>query len=139
MEGLTTYAALKSIIEDLKKTLESHEKHSWTTSRWKNLVLKSILNVNQEKCSISWPSICLTILNVLVLGISGFQINDFWLVIEACLLFILLLINIVVNIYDQYLATVEMPRKLQNVVVKLERHLSNGVYWSQENYPQVPK
>ena len=123
MDGLTTYNALKSLTEDLKSTLESHHSTAWTFSRWRALLHKSILNTKQETSLFPWPSVALTILNILVLGGNGIQMKNVWLIIESVLLFVLLITNIFVNVYDQYLTEVEMLRKVQNVVLKLERHL----------------
>ena len=58
--------------------------------------------------------------------------KNVWLIVESALLFVLLITNIFVNIYDQYLTEVEMLRKLQNVVLKLERHL--GKKYAFEKY-----
>ena len=157
MEGLTTYHALKSLIDDLKTALESHQE-KWTVSKGKGIFVKVsstqmvtkifanlhlCSNLNQE-CSIiqetslfPWSSICLTILNILVLIVGGIHLEDSWLLIEACLIFLLLCLNVGLNIYHHHLHQVEMPRRLQSVMLKLERHLTNGVYWSQENYPHL--
>ena len=72
-----------------------------------------------------------------MLLLVGIKLWDPWLITESVIIFLLLIINVIVNIVNLYLTEIEMLRRLENVLNKLKNHAKNGVCWSEDNYPHL--
>ena len=132
-KGLDTKFSLTFLINELKTLLKSDK---WSKEKWKPLVVES-LSTSQENSLFPWPNVCLTFVYFLMLVTFVCLEFDPWLLGQAILIILLLLLNLLVNIYNLYLTNLEMHRRVQDIVTRLETHLSNGISWSQENYPHL--
>lgn len=133
MSGLKTEVALKNLISEIKVILD---RNKWTKDRWKNLLTNSLWSHN-ENSLFPWPNVSLTFLFVILLLINGITEKDAWLISEAVFIFLLLVGNVAVNVYNLFLTEVEMHRRMSDIASKLEMNLANGINWSEENYPHL--
>ena len=131
--GLTTETALKRLVFEIKKALGTD---IWTIERWKDLIGKSLASTTEDSL-FPWPNVCLTALYFFMLFAIGLSFQDPWLIFESVLMFVFLIINFLINLANLYLTEVEMRRRVQRVLKKLEGNLANGISWSQENYPHL--
>ena len=133
--GLSTGEAISRLVEELKSAIES-AKQEQNKQWWKELVRHSVSHTN-ESSVFPWTStVCSASISLLMLS-CGLVAQDPWIIFEALALLILCVFNVFCNIGNQYLAAVEMQRRLEGVLKRLEQFQTAGIEWANENYPHL--
>lgn len=69
---------------------------------------------------------------------AGYFINEHSpkLIFEGCLLFVILIVNVAIEVYDNKLRHDEIPRRVKAVLDLIKKH-TGDVVWSEEHYPNL--
>nr|XP_045014063.1 transmembrane protein 94 isoform X5 [Jaculus jaculus] len=140
--GLSTQKALSVLKEQLEAVLEGHLKEQKKCVTWKEAWRNSFLHLSNRCSCFHWPGASLMLLAVLLLlgcyggqpaGSHGVEL------VNASMLFLLLLLNLVLIGRQDRLKRREVERRLRGIIDQIQDALRNGkeIKWPKAMYPDL--
>ncbi|XP_042112311.1 transmembrane protein 94 isoform X5 [Ovis aries] len=140
--GLSTRKALSILKEQLEAVLDGHLKERKKCLTWKEMWRSSFLHHGNRCSCFHWPGASLMLLAALLLlaccggqpaGSRGVELGN------ACALFLLLLLNLILTGRQDRLKRREVERRLRGVIGQIQDALRDGkeVKWPDAMYPDL--
>uniref|UniRef100_A0A8C2RV10 Transmembrane protein 94 n=1 Tax=Capra hircus TaxID=9925 RepID=A0A8C2RV10_CAPHI len=140
--GLSTRKALSILKEQLEAVLDGHLKERKKCLTWKEMWRSSFLHHGNRCSCFHWPGASLMLLAVVLLlaccggqpaGSRGVELGN------ACALFLLLLLNLILTGRQDRLKRREVERRLRGVIGQIQDALRDGkeVKWPDAMYPDL--
>lgn len=128
--GHSTLDALRLLRDELQKPLDQHQLGMKSFSEGLRF-----LHHSKAYSLLHWTSISLVAISsfLLLIAFAGQTTRNNWLVFEALILLILLILTIYFVAWDNRLRRTEIISKANNVLSKLEACIKEGI-WSSSNY-----
>ncbi|XP_069358868.1 transmembrane protein 94 isoform X4 [Maniola hyperantus] len=133
-KGYTTKAALIKLRDDIRTVIKEHKQK-------KSLgIIRNIISLKSERVLLSGIAYTVIIINIICLILTylvgGTLLAQGYLLWEALFLFILLVINIVVAINEEYLYRNEIPHRVKKVLETLDQAIEKCL-WKEHHYPHL--
>ncbi|XP_055993842.1 transmembrane protein 94 isoform X2 [Sorex fumeus] len=140
--GLSTRKALGILKQQLEAVLDGHLKERKKRLTWKEMWRNSFLHQSNRCSCFHWPGASLMLLAVLLLlGCCGGQPAGSHGVelVNACALFLLLLLNLLLIGREDRLRRREVEQRLRGIIDQIQDALSDGreVLWPSAMYPDL--
>ncbi|KAG5891721.1 hypothetical protein JTB14_000324 [Gonioctena quinquepunctata] len=133
-EGLKTRDALNILYLEISTLLNQYEtSHNWRKSK---SLLRDALHFKSQRTTVNIISIIFGVWTALSLLIGYLLEGDNVAGYEAIPILFLILINVVLEVYDNKLRHEEIPNRIRSVLEKLEKEQKN-IKWTPENYPDL--
>nr|AGC92690.2 hypothetical protein [Heliconius erato] len=134
--GFSTRTALLKLRDDIRAVIEEYKQKN----RMGLSVLHNIISFSSEKILLSGVTYTVTIINIICL-ILTYLIGETllaqkYLLWEALFLFILLVINFIISLHEEYLYRNEIPHRVKKVLDTLDEAI-NKCLWKESHYPHL--
>ncbi|XP_045771741.1 transmembrane protein 94 isoform X4 [Maniola jurtina] len=135
-KGYTTKAALIKLRDDIRTVIDEHKQKN----RMGFGIIRNIISLKSERVLLSGIAYTVTIINIICLILTylvgGTLLAQGYLLWEALFLFILLVINIVIAINEEYLYKNEIPHRVKKVLETLDQAIEKCL-WKEHHYPHL--
>ncbi|XP_050295588.1 transmembrane protein 94 isoform X2 [Anthonomus grandis grandis] len=123
------YIEIESVLQQFNQSRKSRKSKKWA---W----IKDTLSSTSRYTTINWISATFQLWASLALILGYWMDGDNVELYEAFIIFVLLIINLSVELYDNKLRHNEIPRRVQMVLDKMKKEI-NYVDWKADNYPNL--
>ncbi|CAH0563701.1 unnamed protein product [Brassicogethes aeneus] len=128
------YVEIDTILQQFKSSQRTRKNKSW---------IKDALHHSSQHTTINWVSASFQIWTIASL-VFYYLFNHYYhpnyadlvILYQAFFIFILLFINVSLELYDNKLRHNEVPNRVQSVLDKLSKDIHN-IEWTAENYPNL--
>ncbi|XP_063362048.1 transmembrane protein 94 [Cydia amplana] len=134
--GYSTKAALVQLRDGIRSVIEEHKQNNQTGYGF----IKNIISFSSEKVLLSGVAYTTTLLYIICL-ILTFFLGDYvkadgYLLLEALFLFVILIINFLVALNEEYLYRNEIPHRVKKVLETLDDAIDRSI-WKEGHYPHL--
>ncbi|XP_030748034.1 transmembrane protein 94 isoform X2 [Sitophilus oryzae] len=134
--GLSTSEALNKLYVEIESVLLQF-KYSQKSRKSKNLAwIRDALSLKSKNTTIDWIAAGFQLWTSLALVLGYCLDGDNVELYEAFIIFVLLILNISIELYNNKLRHNEIPNRVEMVLDKLKREM-NHINWKPENYANL--
>ncbi|XP_061377104.1 transmembrane protein 94 isoform X2 [Danaus plexippus] len=134
--GYSTKTALLKLRDDIRNVIDEY-KHK---NRMRLGIIRKIISFNSEKVLLSGVAYTVTIINIVCLLLTYLigetVLPQGYLLWEALFLFIILIVNFLVALNEEYLYQNEIPHRVKKVLETLDSAIEK-CYWKEIHYPHL--
>ncbi|XP_066253701.1 transmembrane protein 94 isoform X1 [Euwallacea similis] len=123
------YVEIDSVLQQFKHSQKSRKVKSWA---W----IRDTLRAKSKHSTINWISAFFQLWASIALVLGYLLDGDNVELYEAFIIFILLIINLTIEFYDNKLRHNEIPSRVQLVLDKIKKEV-NYINWKSESYPNL--
>ncbi|CAH0719577.1 unnamed protein product, partial [Brenthis ino] len=134
--GFSTRTALIKLRDDIRTVVEEHKQKN----RMGFSVIHNIISFSSEKVLLSGVAYTVTIISIICLILTYLigetLLAQTYLLWEALFLFILLAINFIIALHEEYLYRNEIPYRVKKVLETLDDAIDKCL-WKENHYPHL--